>query len=135
MVVDTSAVVAFLANEKRAPEIERAFLGAGDIRMSAFNVFECRVVLLRQFGDAMVREFELLLARLGVRVEPFDAEQAAVAQEAYVRYGKGMGGGAGLNLGDCAAYALAKTAGLKLLYVGRDFARTDASPALGAQIG
>jgi ribonuclease VapC len=41
------------------------------------------------------------------------------------RYGKGTGHPARLNLGDCVSYAMAKKAGVPLLYKGNDFAQTD----------
>jgi len=37
---------------------------------------------------------------------------------------------AGLNLGDCISYALAKTAGEPLLFKGADFAKTDIAVAI-----
>ncbi|HET6184883.1 MAG TPA: type II toxin-antitoxin system VapC family toxin [Acetobacteraceae bacterium] len=52
-----------------------------------------------------------------------------MARDAFLRYGKGRQP-AGLNLGDCAAYALARARGVPLLFTGRDFARTDIEPAL-----
>ena len=45
------------------------------------------------------------------------------------RYGKGRHT-AGLNFGDCMAYAVAKSQDVALLYKGQDFARTDIRPAL-----
>jgi ribonuclease VapC len=42
----------------------------------------------------------------------------------------GSGHKAGLNFGDCFAYALAKTAGEALLFKGNDFGHTDVTPAL-----
>jgi ribonuclease VapC len=49
-----------------------------------------------------------------------------------MRYGKGQGAPAQLNIIDCAAYALAHSRGVPLLYKGDDFARTDIAPALAA---
>jgi ribonuclease VapC len=43
---------------------------------------------------------------------------------AYRKYGKGRHR-AGLNYGDCFAYALCKVSGAALLYKGQDFAHTD----------
>ncbi|MEP9396653.1 type II toxin-antitoxin system VapC family toxin [Mesorhizobium sp. KR2-14] len=37
---------------------------------------------------------------------------------------------AGLNMGDCFSYALAKTRNLPLLFKGDDFIHTDIKPAL-----
>jgi len=60
---------------------------------------------------------------------PFTANQAMLAREAHRRYGKGRHK-AGLNLGDCFAYALAKERGQALLFKGDDFAATDIEPAI-----
>jgi ribonuclease VapC len=53
-----------------------------------------------------------------------DGRQAEAAIEAFRQFGKGRHP-ARLNIGDCFAYALAKTTGEPLLYKGRDFAQTD----------
>lgn len=60
---------------------------------------------------------------------PFDAELAAIAFDAFRRYGKGQGHPAQLNIIDCAAYALAKVRGEPLLFKGNDFEKTDISAA------
>lgn len=125
MVIDSSAIIAWMRNEPEADRIEDALDSVARLRMSAFNVFECRGVLLRRFGEAAVGEFDVLLMRLGVAIEPFGEEQAELALDAYRRYGKGSAQGAGLNLGDCAAYALARACDLPLLFVGDDFTQTD----------
>jgi len=125
MVVDTSAVIAFLRNEPEAGRIEELLAQTDVLLISAVNVLECRTVLERRFGAAAVAEFERFLAETDAGVEAFDAEQSALAFEAYRRFGKGSGHPAQLNLGDCAAYALAKTHGLPLLFKGEDFSRTD----------
>ena len=56
-------------------------------------------------------------------------EQARIAREAYRDYGKGRHR-AGLNFGDCFAYALAKDKGEPLLFKGNDFRKTDVDPAI-----
>jgi ribonuclease VapC len=53
-----------------------------------------------------------------------NADQSEVARKAWLAYGKGRHP-AGLNIGDCCSYALAKYSGEPLLFVGEDFARTD----------
>ena len=40
---------------------------------------------------------------------------------------------AGLNFGDCFAFAIAGATGEPLLFKGRDFARTDIAPALAPE--
>ena len=72
----------------------------------------------------MVIDTSAALAILQLEAEAFDAEQAEVAREAYRRFGKGRHEAA-LNLGDCAAYPLARTSGEPLLFKGADFSRTD----------
>ena len=52
-----------------------------------------------------------------------------MAFEGYRHWGKGIHP-AGLNLGDCAAYALAKSLDAPLLFKGDDFSRTDVRRAL-----
>lgn len=54
----------------------------------------------------------------------FTPEQAEIAREAWLGYGKGRHA-AGLNLGDCCSYALSQTSGEPLLSKGDDFSRTD----------
>jgi ribonuclease VapC len=61
-------------------------------------------------------------------VEPVTVEQSRLAREAYRDYGKGRHR-AGLNFGDCFAYALAKEKGEPLLFKGDDFRKTDVDPA------
>ncbi|MFC5381407.1 PIN domain-containing protein [Aquipuribacter nitratireducens] len=67
---------------------------------------------------------------IGLRVEPFTDEHAALAREAYRRFGRGSGHPARLNLGDCYSYALAAATGERLLFKGDDFGYTDLQPAL-----
>jgi ribonuclease VapC len=71
-----------------------------------------------------------LIRRAGITIAPFDSTTAEAAFDAFKRYGKGRGHKAQLNIIDCAAYALAKTRNLPLLYKGNDFAATDIEPAL-----
>lgn len=130
MIVDTSAIIAILRNEAEAERIEAALLSAPILRMSSFTLLECKVVILRQASDAMLRECELLLSKLNVKIEPFDQDQATIAFDAYERFGKGTGHRAQLNLGDCVAYALATSHREPLLFVGKDFSRTDVAIAI-----
>ena len=67
---------------------------------------------------------DMLVARLGLEVVPVDREQAVLARDGFRRFGKGRDR-AGLNYGDCFAYALAIATGETLLFKGNDFGRTD----------
>jgi len=73
-------------------------------------------------------EVDRLVASLMLQVEPFTAEQAMLAREAFLRFGKGRHA-ARLNFGDCIAYALAKERGEPLLFKGDDFSKTDIEAA------
>jgi ribonuclease VapC len=70
-----------------------------------------------------------LLHRSQATIVPCDASLAGAAYEAWLRYGRGRHP-AGLNFGDCFAYALAKQRGEPLLFKGDDFAKTDIVAAL-----
>jgi len=130
MVIDTSAVVAFLRDEPEAERVELLLDATDGCRMSAYNALECRTLLWRRFGAAAVGEFELFLSAARVVLDDFDADQAMLASEAYQRYGKGSGHPARLNLGDCAAYALATSHRLPLLFKGEDFVHPDVTACL-----
>lgn len=69
-----------------------------------------------------------LLDRFGITIVPVTEERATATARAYRRYGKGLHA-AGLNFGDCFAYALAREHDCPLLFVGDDFARTDVKRA------
>lgn len=66
-----------------------------------------------------------LFDALDIEIVPFAEPYITLALEAYHRYGKGIHAKARLNLGDCVAYALAKSANAPLLFKGEDFAATD----------
>jgi len=72
-----------------------------------------------------------LIDELGFEVAPVTQATAQRVTRAYERWGKGVHP-AGLNFGDCFAYALAEERGWPLLYVGGDFSRTDVVSALSS---
>lgn len=130
MVLDSSALVAILTAE---PERDRSIDAIGEAEervMSAFNLVETRTVLLRRGGTGPLQALERFLRTSSVEIRPFDMLQADRAFAAYGRFGKGSGHPAQLNLGDCAAYALATSLDLPLLFKGNDFPHTDIRPAL-----
>jgi len=101
--------------------------------ISATNYVESGQVLAqRQLIRAQLTldDFHRLLDTLDIELAPIDAQQARVALEARIRYGRGFGHRAHLNYSDCFAYALAKVRNLPLLYVGDDFTHTDIVSAL-----
>ena len=129
MVVDASAVLAILFNEPERDAFADALSDAGIRLMSGLNVLEAAVVASSRKGPYGARELDLLLHRAEFEVVPFTSDHLRLARDAYERYGKGRHP-AGLNLGDCCAYALARHTGEPLLFKGDDFPRTDVLPAL-----
>ncbi len=130
MIIDTSALVAILLDE---PE-RRAFLGAiassASPRMSAASLLETAAVVDRRNDPTLSRALDALLDRLVVEIVPVDEEQARVGRAAYRDFGRGSGHPAGLNFGDCFAYALASATGAPLLFKGDDFGHTDVIAAV-----
>lgn len=132
MVIDTSAIIAAIAGEPDASSYREAIKNAQARLLSAVTMLEAQIVLFARLGPAAVTEFERLVDLAPILVVPFDRDLARAAFEAYRTYGKGRGHPAQLNIIDCAAYALARSRGLPLLFKGMDFSRTDVVPALGA---
>lgn len=130
MVLDTSAIIATIANEQDSPGFREAILGAESLLMSSVAVLETRIVLFARLGLVAVDLFEELLDRAGIVVVPFDDEMAKTAFDAFRRYGKGTGHPAQLNIVDCAVYSLARERSQPLLFKGRDFDQTDIRSAL-----
>ena len=124
MVIDTSALVAIFLAEPERKRFLDLILKAGTRLISAANALETGIVLEARRGEAAGREFDLFLVRANLEVVSVDNEQVEVARTAWRRYGKGRHS-AGLNFGDCFAYALAKCSGEALLAKGSDFAQTD----------
>jgi ribonuclease VapC len=130
MIVDSSALIAIVLKEPEAHAYTEALFGAVSPRMSAATYLECAIVIDGKRDPIASRRFDELLAGVGMIIEPVTAAQARLAREAYRDYGKGSGHPAGLNFGDCLAYALARDRGEPLLYKGTDFAETDLRPAV-----
>ncbi len=124
MVIDSSAMVAIFLGEPERQWLLDAIGGAETRLISAGSVLETGMVLEARLGETAGREFDLFLVRAAIQVVSFDAEQTEIARSAWRKYGRSRHA-AGLNFGDCFAYALAKAAGEKLLAKGEDFRLTD----------
>lgn len=127
IVVDSSALIEIIRNGARAKACMAALEDAETVVVSAGTMAESLIVAI---GHQAERPLTSLFERFGLEVAPVTQERAKAVGEAYRRYGKGWHA-AGLNFGDCFAYALAKELGCALLFVGKDFARTDLKAALG----
>jgi len=130
IVVDASAVVAILLGEPEAADFTARLRDEPNQRViSSVNYWEVLARAEVAKGEIGRLEAESLLQALRIEVLPVDAALTRLAIEAFVRFGRRTP--AKLNLGDCFAYALARTHGDgALLYKGDDFARTDLRSAL-----
>jgi ribonuclease VapC len=104
-------------------------VNAGDLQMSAGTAVEVGILIEARQGAEATKDLGILVDRLGMAIVPVDRVQAEAAIAAWRRFGKGRHP-AGLNLGDCFSYALAKLTAAPLLFKGRDFGQTDIASAL-----
>jgi ribonuclease VapC len=128
MVVDTSALVAFILDEEDADTYEAALVRSPRTMMSVGSYIETAIVLQGKGRGADVL-LDSTLDRLGIELVAVTEEHGRIAQHAYRQYGRGSGSPAKLNFGDCFAYALAKALDTPLLFKGADFAATDVKRA------
>jgi len=127
MVIDTSALLAILLNEPERRAFNEAIEAAESRVMSAATFVEVSMVVESRFGSGGIRDLDLFIERAGIELVSVDSKQAHVARRAFSQFGKGRHQ-AGLNYGDCFAYALATVLGEPLLYKGEDFPKTDVKP-------
>jgi ribonuclease VapC len=128
MIVDTSALLALILNEPDSPRFISAIESAATRRMSAASYLEAAIYVDRN-GDEIGRAMlDTLLAKFSIRIEPVTVEQALLARQGFVLFGKGRHK-AGLNFGDCFSYALARAYREPLLFKGGDFGLTDLEAA------
>ena len=130
MIIDTSALIAILRAEDAAADMAVAIEKAQVRRISAANFVETAVAIDASRDPIASRRFDELVQTAELQVEAVTFDQARIARDAYRDFGKGSGHRAGLNFGDCFAYALAKATGESLLFKGDDFGHTDVTPAL-----
>ena len=128
MFVDSSAIVAILTAEEDADALADRIEAADAPVTSAIAIFEAALGIARK-RYATVEEtrddVRTFLEAAGIEVVSIGGTEAEAALLAFSRYGKGRGHPAQLNMGDCFAYAVAKTRNLPLLYKGNDFSQTD----------
>ena len=128
MVIDTSVLVALFLSEPGHEALTDIIDEASEAYVSVVSRIELVSVLCgkrHQAAPELVADF---IDGLNLEHVPVSIEQMNLAVEALLRFGKGRHP-AKLNLGDCFAYALAKSRRLPLLFKGDDFARTDIVPA------
>ena len=124
MVIDTSAMLATLFDEPERRRVNEKIEAAEVRLMSAASYVETAIVIERRLGYEGARDLAFFLQTAGIEIVPVDGDQAEIAREAHRRFGTGRHP-AGLDFGDCFAYALAKASGLPLLFKGEAFKHTD----------
>lgn len=126
IVVDTSALMAIVLDEPGSDACATILEAEEDCLISAGTLAEAMIVAdRRNVLDAL----SAILDGLAIEVVPVTTATARDVALAYQRFGKGVHP-AGLNFGDCFAYALARARGCPLLFVGDDFRRTDITSAI-----
>ncbi|NLS28877.1 Ribonuclease VapC30 [Sphingomonas sp. S2M10] len=125
--VDASAMVAIIAEEPERDRLVVEAVEGAPALWSAMAAWETVAALSRS------REMDITAARheaglyadeLGLTLVPIGARELELALDAYQQFGKGRHP-AGLNMGDCFAYACARSHDARLLYKGDDFSKTD----------
>jgi ribonuclease VapC len=130
MVIDTSAVIAILRLEPEAELFLRTITARDTLLMSSVSALEAAMVLAKGLDASLAwAPLDQFIAASRIEIVAFDQEQSRLAREAFAKFGKGRHK-AGLNLGDCTAYALARSRGMPLLFKGNGFPLTDVAAAV-----
>lgn len=124
MIIDTSALLAILYQEEDAERFARAIATEAICRMSAANFLEAAINIDSRGGAEASRQLDFFIHQTGIEIAEVTLAQAQIARQTYQDFGKGRHK-AGLNFGDCFAYALARDTGEPLLFKGDDFIYTD----------
>ena len=124
MVIDASAIVAILFDEPERARFAAAIDAAALRLLSGVTFVEATLVVEGRKGRRAERMVDRFVEEGEIEVFPVTVEHAQLACEAFRAFGKGRHP-AGLNLGDCFAYALAKATSEPLLFKGDDFLKTD----------
>jgi ribonuclease VapC len=132
LILDSSAVVAVICREPGYEEVRQKIAVARTVAIGAPTVAETQMVVEIKLGSRKGRDGAALvdqfLAEIQALVIPFARNHISIFFEAFLRYGKRRHP-VRLNMGDCFTYAVAKAAGMPVLYVGEDFSRTDIESA------
>ena len=128
MIVDTSALLAILYQEEDAERFVTALVTAPVCRISAANFLEAAINVDTHGDPEASRQLDAFIRQAGIEIAAVTLDQAQIARQAYLDFGKGRHKAA-LNFGDCFAYALARATGEPLLFKGNDFSYTDLVPS------
>jgi ribonuclease VapC len=128
MTLDSSAIVAVVCREPGYEEPLRKMTSARVVMIGAPTVAECQLVLTVKLGRDGGMIVDQFLNEIHALIVPFGRDHISSFYEAFIRFGKGRHA-ARLNIGDCFTYAIAKVAGMPVLFTGGDFALTDLKAA------
>ena len=131
MFIDNSALTALLTDEDEARELLARLQQTGTRLTSPLAVWEAVVAVGRVLDlsvSAAAEAVETYLALMEIAVVAVPPETAQIALDAFDRFGKGRHP-AGLNFGDCFAYACARHLCQPLMFKGGDFPQTDIEAA------
>lgn len=131
MFVDASAWTAVILSEPEVDVFEPKLLASEQVLTSALANWETVRAIMRVTRQSQTQVSAIIAGYqfgLGARIVPIGEAEQAVALDAHARFGKGAHS-ARLNMGDCFAYACARTNGVPLLFKGDDFSLTDIEPA------
>ncbi len=122
MVIDTSILIAVLFNEPQAPwALDQMHRLRSALSMSTVNLAEVLILCEDRQPKLFAQMREMILSS-SIRFVPPTADHAVVAADARIRFP--------LNLGDCFAYALARSLDEPLLTLDTDFRKTDIATVL-----
>ncbi len=124
---DASALIAIITGEPGADALANTLDTDPRRLCSALSVWETMAGLCRSYTFSIPTaraHTQRFLDTARFQLVPIGAPESALAADAYAQYGKARHPAA-LNMGDCFAYACAKSNQAKLLYKGEDFAKTD----------
>ena len=124
MVIDSSVLLAILLAEPERSHFVDLITEASVRLLSAANALETAIVSESRLNTVGGHELDILIQKAAIEIVSVDSEQFSVARQAWRKYGKGRHP-AGLNFGDCFAYALSKVSSEPLLAKGTDFQKTD----------
>ncbi len=127
MFVDASAIVAILVGEGDGPALEARLDQPGAVFTSPIAIYEAVLGIVRILNVSVPvaqAEVDNFVGEAGAQVVSITAEIGRGAIRAFERFGRGRHP-ARLNMGDCFAYACARSLDVPLLFKGDDFSQTD----------
>jgi ribonuclease VapC len=128
MFLDASVIVACLVGEPEEQAIYDALENESRLATSPVSVFEVSSRIAVLWGVTIISAHDAVmqwLLRFDVTILVISDAEMRAAHVCASHYHKTTRHRARLNMGDCFAYASARTQALKLAYKGDDFSHTD----------